>query len=71
MALLIAMIAIGLLLNSSYAIAAELADVRVGQKPDKTRIVFDIKQNHQFKITKLNNPSRVVIDFYKIGRAHV
>ena len=65
MALLIAMIAIGLLLNSSYAIAAELADVRVGQKPDKTRIVFDIKQNHQFKITKLNNPSRVVIDFYK------
>lgn len=60
------LLALGLLLNTSYAIAqAELASVRVGQKPDKTRVVFDIKQNHQFEVTKLNNPSRVVVDFYK------
>ena len=66
MALFVVLLALGLLLNSSYAIAqAELASVRVGQKPDKTRIVFDIKHNQQFKVTKLNNPSRVVIDFYK------
>lgn len=60
------LIAVGLLLNTSYAIAqAELASIRVGQKPDKTRVVFDIKQNHQFKVSKLNNPSRIVVDFYK------
>jgi len=64
--LLTIFLAIGLLLTSSYAIAqAELAQVRVGQKPDKTRVVFDIKQNHQFKVTQLNNPSRIVVDFYK------
>ncbi|WP_178861011.1 N-acetylmuramoyl-L-alanine amidase [Thiomicrorhabdus cannonii] len=44
---------------------AQLADIRVGQKTDKTRVVFDIKQNHDFKVYKLNNPSRVVVDFYK------
>ncbi len=61
-----AILAIALLLNASYAIAkAELANVRVGQKVDKTRVVFDIKQNHRFKVYKLNNPSRVVVDFYK------
>ena len=60
------LIAVGLLLNTSYAIAqAELASIRVGQKPDKTRVVFDIKQNHQFKVSKLNNPSRIVVDFFK------
>ena len=64
--MLIALTAIALLLNGSYAIAkAELASVRVGQKVDKTRVVFDIKQNHQFKVSKLNNPSRIVVDFYK------
>lgn len=64
--MLTALLAVALLLNASYAIAkAELANVRVGQKVDKTRVVFDIKQNHRFKVYKLNNPSRVVVDFYK------
>lgn len=63
---LLALCALTLLLNSSYALAqAELAGIRVGQKVDLTRVVFDIKQNHQFKVTKLNNPSRIVVDFYK------
>jgi N-acetylmuramoyl-L-alanine amidase len=48
---------------------AQLADIRVGQKTDKTRVVFDIKQNHDFKVYKLNNPSRVVVDFYKTDNA--
>jgi len=60
------LLAVALMLNASYAIAkAELENVRVGQKADKTRVVFDIKQNHRFKVYKLNNPSRVVVDFYK------
>lgn len=64
--LLTVLLAVALMLNASYAVAkAELANVRVGQKIDKTRIVFDIKQNHRFKVYKLNNPSRVVVDFYK------
>ncbi|WP_373018911.1 N-acetylmuramoyl-L-alanine amidase [Thiomicrorhabdus sp.] len=55
-----------LLFNASLVYAgAELDKMRVGQKSDKTRVVFDIKQNHDFKVYKLNNPSRVVVDFYK------
>ncbi|MDG6773233.1 N-acetylmuramoyl-L-alanine amidase [Thiomicrorhabdus sp. ZW0627] len=61
-----ATLAVALLLNASSVYAgAELDKVRVGQKPDKTRVVFDIRKNHDFKVYKLNNPSRVVVDFYK------
>ncbi|MDX1347034.1 MAG: N-acetylmuramoyl-L-alanine amidase [Thiomicrorhabdus chilensis] len=63
MLLWLAMILLG---STSVAYAqAELANLRVGQKTDKTRIVFDIKQNHSFKVYKLNNPSRIVVDFKK------
>lgn len=50
--------------STVYA-GAELLNLRVGQKPDKTRVVFDIKQNQGFKVYHLNNPSRVVVDFAK------
>lgn len=59
-----------LLCYASFVYAgAQLADLRVGQKADKTRVVFDIKQNHDFKVYKLNNPSRIVVDFYKTDNA--
>lgn len=58
--------ALTLLSYSAIALSqADLVDLRVGQKVDKTRVVFDIKQNHDFKVYKLNNPSRVVVDFFK------
>lgn len=64
--LLITLCALTLLMSSSNVWAqAELAGVRVGQKPDMTRVVFDIKQNHRFTVTKRNNPSRIEVDFYK------
>ena len=60
------LLALSLLLNASFVIAkAELETVRVGQKADKTRVVFDISHNQSYKVSKLNNPSRVVVDFYK------
>ncbi|MDG6777750.1 N-acetylmuramoyl-L-alanine amidase [Thiomicrorhabdus sp. zzn3] len=59
-------LALTLLSYSALALSkADLVNLRVGQKVDKTRVVFDIKQNHNFKVYKLNNPSRVVVDFFK------
>lgn len=56
---------LGLIYTSNVMAGASLTKIRVGQTNEKTRIVFDIKHNHYFKIHKLSNPSRVVVDFYK------
>lgn len=60
-------IALVLLFSFSHAAVAktELTKVRVGQAEDKTRVVFEIKQNHRFEISRLSNPARIVVDFYK------
>ena len=51
---------------SAHAVAKpELSDMRIGQKSDKTRVVFDLKELSTYKVSQLSNPSRLVIDFYK------
>lgn len=54
-----------LFVMSSSAWANSLSNIRVGQTTDQTRIVFEIKNNHNFEVFHLSNPSRIVIDFYK------
>ena len=56
---------LALIMTSSAMAKASLEKVRVGQTADKTRVVFEIKQNHRFEVSKLNNPARIVVDFYK------
>lgn len=56
---------LALIYTSNAMASATLSKIRVGQTNEKTRIVFDIKHNHYFKVRKLNNPSRIVVDFYK------
>ncbi len=48
----------------SSAVASSLADLRIGQNSDKTRIVFDLKTLQKYKVSQLSNPSRLVVDFY-------
>ncbi len=54
-----------LTLGSNAMAKPELADMRIGQKSDKTRVVFDVKGLNDYKVSQLSNPSRLVIDFYK------
>lgn len=57
-----------LLLSSwvSNAVAtSELQSMRVGQTAEKTRVVFDVKRMGQYKVSRLSNPSRLVVDFNK------
>ena len=56
---------LALIMTSSAMAKASLEKVRVGQTADKTRVVFEIKQNHRFEVSKFNNPPRIVVDFYK------
>ncbi|NPA71622.1 MAG: AMIN domain-containing protein [Gammaproteobacteria bacterium] len=45
--------------------APELSGMRIGQTADKTRVVFDLDQLDQYRVSTLSNPSRIVVDFYK------
>jgi len=54
-----------LLFMGTVQAKAELMGVRVGQHTDKTRVVLEIRKNLGFKVSKLENPPRVVVDFYK------
>ncbi len=54
-----------LTLGSNAMAKPELADMRIGQKSDKTRVVFDVKGLDDYKVSQLSNPSRLVVDFYK------
>ena len=51
--------------TSSVIAKTELSGMRIGQAADKTRVVFDLKQMAEYKVSQLNNPSRLVVDFYK------
>ena len=46
--------------------AAEVNSVRLSQKQDKTRIVFDISGSIKHSVFQLNNPQRLVIDIANI-----
>ncbi|QCU89851.1 N-acetylmuramoyl-L-alanine amidase [Thiomicrorhabdus sediminis] len=49
--------------------SAELSSMRVGQTDDKTRVVFDLKDSKDYKVFQLNNPSRIVVDFFDTDNA--
>ncbi len=65
---LLSLLAFLLLLGLTNAAVAEpsVTGMRVGQHPDKTRIVFDISQSVEFQIILLPDPSRLVIDLPEI-----
>ena len=42
--------------------ASEVSGVRFWQDPEKTRLVFDVSEAVQYKLTSLPNPHRLVID---------
>jgi len=57
-----------LLISSSVASAAGLTvirDVRLWTAPDHTRLVFDLNQRMTYKLFRLHQPERVVIDMEK------
>lgn len=47
----------------AYAQPTELSAVRLGQSPEQTRVVFEVKNKLDYKVFNLQNPSRVVLDF--------
>lgn len=53
------------IMSSSLWAKASLTKIRIGQSVDKTRVVFEVKKNHRFDISRLHNPPRLVVDFYK------
>ncbi|HHS99401.1 MAG TPA: AMIN domain-containing protein [Thiomicrospira sp.] len=48
----------------SVIASGQLSSMRIGQAVDKTRVVFDLKQPQTYQISRLNNPSRLVVDFF-------
>ncbi|WP_029407792.1 N-acetylmuramoyl-L-alanine amidase [Thiomicrorhabdus sp. Milos-T2] len=52
-----------LLWMETVVASSQLSSMRIGQTEDKTRIVFDLKQNKDYKVIELSNPSRLVVDF--------
>jgi len=52
----------------SPANAVEVDTVRLSQKQDKTRIVFDISGNIEHKVFQLDNPRRLVIDLANVSQ---
>ncbi len=51
--------------TSNVLAKPELSNMRIGQKSEKTRVVFDLKELGDYKVSQLSNPSRLVVDFYK------
>lgn len=64
----ISMILLGMILSFLTTTAwsqMSLEKMRLGQGKEKTRVVFEIKDNHRFEISTLKNPARIVVDFYQ------
>ena len=47
----------------NVATAATLEKVRIGQIPERTRVVFELNKQTAYDIQQLSNPSRIIIDF--------
>ncbi|VAW85434.1 N-acetylmuramoyl-L-alanine amidase [hydrothermal vent metagenome] len=62
--LLVTLTVLGLL-SPSYADSARVNDARVWPAPDGSRLIFDLNQSLKYKVFRLSNPERVVIDFKK------
>jgi N-acetylmuramoyl-L-alanine amidase len=50
-------------INLKVIAANSIDGIRVWPAPENTRIVFDVKQNPEYKYFTLDNPNRLVIDF--------
>lgn len=55
------------LLWTGSALALTVRDVRIGQHPDKTRIVFDLSEKTEFRTFVLTDPWRLVVDMPVFG----
>jgi len=53
---------VGCLLTANVSFASDINGIRFWQDPEKTRIVFDMDGQADYKIFTLSNPSRLVID---------
>lgn len=64
-------LALLLMLTSQLTVAkaTELSGIRLGQTPDQTRVVFEIRNNDSFDVMRLSNPERVVVDFHHARNA--
>lgn len=64
-------LALLLMLTSQVTVAkaTELSGIRLGQTPDQTRVVFEIRNNQSFDVMRLTNPERVVVDFHHARNA--
>lgn len=71
LALFRSLLAIVLILVSQVAIASatELSSIRLGQTPDQTRVVFEVKNNKSYEVMRLSNPDRIVVDFHHAQNA--
>ena len=61
---IIVLVLLSLSVPASAWAKASLEKIRIGQSLDKTRVVFEVKKNNHFKISTLDNPPRIVVDFY-------
>ena len=51
-----------LLTMSAFLQAAQVKDIRVGQQPGSTRLVFELDQSTGHRMFPLSNPDRIVLD---------
>lgn len=56
-----------MLLPSVLLSATEIAGMRMWTAPDHTRLVFDISSQAKYKLFRLHDPERLVIDFKQSG----
>lgn len=50
---------------TSSVLAAELTKLRMGQSPEKTRLVLEIKNNYRYEISQNIAKKQIQVDFYK------
>ena len=49
----------------SNVYSATLEKVRIGQIPERTRVVFDLSDKANYTVQRFSNPSRIVVEFAK------
>lgn len=64
------MVVVSLICAHTASAAAMVQDIRLWTAPDNTRLVLDLSQNIHYKLFRLHNPERIVIDL-NATRMHV
>ena len=65
-ALLIAVFGILGAISAAIAVDGTVENIRIGQHPDKIRIVMDVSKTLDFKVFSLADPYRVVVDLPEV-----